>query len=255
MDDPSPTLLLLACAASFCAGFVDAFAGGGGLIQLPALLALLPGVPLPVVLGTNKGSAVFGTSVAAWRYARAVPLPWRSLVNGAIGAFFGATLGATLARHMETAVLQPVIWVALVGVATLTIVRPDFGRSGGGAERPVLGAFAGAAIGLYDGLIGPGTGTFLVAAFITFFSLDFLRAAGAAKVVNVGTNLGALVVFAKVDAVWWALALPMAAANMLGATLGAALSIRGGAPVVRRAFQLVSVLLILKLGYSLWSQL
>lgn len=250
---PDPTTLALACFASFFAGFVDAFAGGGGLIQLPALLALLPGVPIPLVLGTNKGAAVFGTAVAAARYRKAVVVPDRTIFGAAGAAFAGALGGAGLASRLDASTLEPLVLLALVAVVAWTIVRPEFGRQAAGRERPALGLVLGAGIGLYDGLVGPGTGTFLVVLLVACFGLDFLGASAGAKVVNVATNLAALAVFVAAGSVIWALSLPMACANMAGASLGARVAIAGGAPRVRRVFQAISVLLVARVGWSLWT--
>lgn len=225
-------------------------AGGGGLIQLPALLALMPEASLATVLGTNKGSSVWGTSLAFYRYARVVPLPWRSVGLAAGAAGVASALGALLARSIATETLKPLVLVALVGVAIFTFVKPDFGKIARGVERPAVAAALGAAIGLYDGMIGPGTGTFLIVAFIATLGLDFLGANAAAKGVNAATNLTAVLMFAASGNVRWAWSLPMAVANMAGGYLGSRFALAHGSAWVRRVFQVVIVALITKVAWD-----
>ena len=244
------TPLLLALAAAFLAGLVDAMAGGGGLIQLPALFVLLPHEAAVTVLGTNKASSIFGTSLAAWRYARAVPLPWRSVGGAVVAAFFASALGAATAQHVDGTMFKPAVLVVLVCVAIFTFVRPDYGAVAHARERPALGTLLGGLIGFYDGLVGPGTGTFLIFAFIATLALDFVQASGAAKAVNVATNLAAVLIFAATDHVKWAWSLPMAVANMAGSAVGARLALGGGARFVRRVFQAVIVALIAKVAWD-----
>ena len=247
---PLETPLLLACVAAGLAGFVDAVAGGGGLIQLPALLLLMPGVPVPMVLGTNKGSAIFGTAVATIRYARTVPVPWRTGGAAAAAAFVGSWFGARASSLLNPAMMRPLVLALLVGVAIFTFAKKDFGASGVGRERAVLGVLLGGVIGFYDGFFGPGTGTFLIFLFIWSLGLDFLGASAAAKAVNVATNLAALGSFALAGNVRWGWALPMGAANILGALMGANLAIAKGSAVVRRFFQGVIILLLARLTWD-----
>lgn len=244
--------LVLACAAAFVAGVVDAMAGGGGLIQLPALLALWPDAPMVSVLGTNKAASVWGTTVALGRYARTVALPWRSIGAAAAAAFVASAAGAELARHVDAAVFKPVVVVALALVAAFTFWRPDFGAVSGRMERPALGVALGALCGLYDGFLGPGTGTFLIFVFVGAFGLDFLGASASAKAVNLATNLAAILIFASAGHVRWSWSIPMGVANLVGGYLGARVALANGAPLVRRVFQVVIIGLIARLA---WDQL
>jgi uncharacterized membrane protein YfcA len=242
--------LALACAFSVLAGFVDAVAGGGGLIQLPALLALLPGVPVTTVLGTNKGASVFGTSVAAIRYARSVEVPWRSVVFAAAMAFAGSFVGAGLAKRIDPAFMRPLVLAMLLAVAAWTYFRPGFGMQSRGRELPIAAAALGALLGLYDGFFGPGTGTFLLVAFSATLGLDFLGASAAAKVVNVATNLAAIVAFQRSGDILWAWSLPMAACNMVGGLLGARTAIARGSGFVRKLVLVVVLALVAKVGWE-----
>lgn len=242
--------LALACAFSLLAGFVDAVAGGGGPIQLPALLMLMPGVPVTTVLGTNKGASVFGTSVAAIRYARSVAVPWRSVGLAAAAAFAGSFVGAGLAQRIDPAFMRPLVLVMLVAVAAWTYLRPPLGESPRGREQPFVGAAVGALLGLYDGFFGPGTGTFLLVAFTATLGLDFLGASAAAKVVNVATNLAAIVAFQRTGDVMWSWSLPMAACNMAGGLLGAHTAIARGSAFVRKLVLVVVSALVVKVGWE-----
>ena len=193
------TAMLL--AAALAAGALDAVAGGGGLIMLPALLVFGPAVPVATLLGTNKLAAVAGTGTAAATYLRRTAVDWRILGPAAALAVLAAAGGASVAGTIPATAYRPVIIVALAAVALIVILRPKLGLRSrahpGGTGRAITATLlAGAGIGLYDGLIGPGTGTFLLLTFTAVLGLDFLHASALAKVVNVGTNLGALVVFA-----------------------------------------------------------
>jgi len=244
--------IALACLAAFFAGLVDAMAGGGGLIQVPAVFALMPDAPVATVLGTNKGAAFWGTAAAAIRYARSVPLPWRSVGLAAGAAGVASAAGAMLARGLDASVLRPAILVALVLVAGFTFLRPDFGKLAGGVERPWLATALGAAIGLYDGMIGPGTGTFLIVAFIATLGLDFLGAGAGAKVVNATTNLAAILVFAWGGNIRWDWSIPMAVSSVAGNLIGARIALARGSGWVRTVFLVVSVALVGKLALDVY---
>jgi uncharacterized membrane protein YfcA len=208
-----------------------------------------------MVLGTNKGAALWGTGVAFWRYTRAVPLPWRSVALAAAAAAVASAGGALLARQIDTAAFKPVVVVVLVAVALFTWFRPEFGALARGRERPWLGAALGAAIGFYDGVVGPGTGTFLVFAFIAALGLDFLGASAAAKGVNLATNVAAVTMFALAGEVRWAWSLPMAVANMAGGYVGARLALSRGSAWVRRVFQVVVLALVARVAWDVASTL
>jgi hypothetical protein len=253
IDGGTATVGLLLLAAGF-AGFIDAVAGGGGLIQVPALLTALPGEPPATVFGTNKGSSIFGTANAAWRYARRIALPWEVALPAAAAAFVFSFGGAALVSLAPKELLRPLILALLVAVFVYTLFRRDFGTVaraptfGGSATRPAL--LAGALLGFYDGFFGPGAGSFMIFAFVRFFGLDFLRASSAAKVVNFSTNLAALAWFAPTGHVLWQLALAMALFNIAGAMAGSRLAIRHGSGFVRGVFLAVTAVLIVKFGYD-----
>lgn len=252
------TLAPLAMAALF-AGFVDSVAGGGGLIQVPALLVALPGEAPATVFGTNKGSSIFGTANAAWRYARRIPIPWEITLPTAGAAFVFSFLGAATVAWLPKEIVRPLVLALLVLVVAYTALKPDFGKMQGqvpAVGRPRWWALAvGAALGFYDGFFGPGAGSFMIFALVGLFGLDFLRASSAAKIVNLGTNAAALCFFVPTGHMLWVMALCMAVFNVLGAYVGTRLALRHGAGFVRWVFLAVSVMLIGKLGLDTFAAL
>ncbi|MEK6648914.1 MAG: TSUP family transporter [Actinomycetota bacterium] len=238
--------------AALCAGFVDAIAGGGGLVQLPALLIGLPESATVQVLGTNKLSSFFGTSAAAIMYRRRVKPDLAFTLTMALPAFFGSMSGAFLAAQIPTHSLRPLVLILLIAVVIYTWRNPTLGKievlRHTPRRRTAIAILAGAGIGFYDGIFGPGTGTFLMLVLVALLGFAFLTASSIAKVVNVSTNLGAIVVFGLHGVILWRLGLVLALANVLGGLLGAHIAIRGGSPLVRRVFLLVTVVLILKVG-------
>jgi hypothetical protein len=253
---PEPTTLQLALLVStaFAGGVVDAVAGGGGLITVPALLAV--GLPPQLAIGTNKGQAVFGVATALARFARA------GLVDGARAriafpcGLVGAVAGAAVVTAMSPQLLRPIVLALLVGAAAFVAFRPRRPRETARVPpRLVPAATAGIALvlGAYDGFFGPGAGTFLVVAFASLLGDSLQRASAEAKVVNFASCFAGVVVFAAKGFVAWKLALPMAVAQVAGAFLGAHLTVRRGDVVVRRVVLLVVVALVVKLARDLWS--
>ncbi len=251
----SPLALLVLCLAAFLAGAVDAVVGGGGLVQLPALLLFGPGGTAVHSLATNKLASVFGTAAAAAGYARRVPIDWRLVLPTAVVAFAGALGGAVLAAALPSDVLTAVVLLALIAVGIYTWRRPDLGaehapRFGRRARLAVLGA-GGLLIGFWDGLAGPGTGTFLVFGLVGLVGFAFLDASASAKVINTATNLGALAYFLPTGVVLLGLGLVMAASNVAGSLAGARVAVRRGSRFVRAVFLVVVTALIVSLAVKL----
>lgn len=250
-------VLLALCLAAFSAGLIDAMVGGGGLIQIPALFGLLPGYGHATLLGTNKISSVVGTTFAAYKYAKAIQVPWNAVVPATVMALIGAYCGAYIVTQISTEVLRLILPVLLIAVAVYTFFRKDLGsihapKLDKNRER-FFGACVGLTIGLYDGFFGPGTGSFLMVAFVVFFGFDFLAATAGAKMVNIACNLASLAWFAPAGHVIVSLGLLMAVFNLAGARVGASLAIRKGAGFVRKALLAVVFLLILRTSYdSYW---
>jgi hypothetical protein len=240
--------------AALLAGFIDAVAGGGGLVQVPALFAALPAESPATIFGTNKGSSIFGTANAAWRYARRIQLPWEVAAPAAAAAFCFSFLGAATVAWLPREVVRPLVLAMLVAVVAYTVWKPDFGRVQARRVRDELvrptALAAGALLGFYDGFFGPGAGSFMIFAFVGLFGLDFLRASSAAKVVNLATNAAALAYFVPTGHLLWVTALTMAVFNVIGALVGARLAIRHGSGFVRWVFLAVSTVLIGKFGYD-----
>ncbi len=249
--DGSGTALLLLLLAAATAGWVDAVVGGGGLVQLPVLL-LVGGLHPLQALATNKLASVAGTTTSALTYLRRTRTDLRTAGPMAVVALLMSTLGASVAANLPTAAIKPAIVVALVGVAALIAFRPSLGelaRPRREAAAHYLPAVALAvAVGFYDGVLGPGTGTFLVIGLITVVGYDFLHASATAKVVNAATNLGALLFFLPSGAVLVGLGVLMGAANVAGAYLGARMAIAKGNRFIRVVFLVVAALLIARLS-------
>lgn len=245
---------LFLLSASFLAGFVDSIAGGGGIVQLPALLIGLPNSPTAEVLGTNKLSAVFGTTTAAALYRKQIKPDPKVLIGMAIPAFFGSAAGALLASRIPTSSMRPMILVLLIAVAIYTWLKPDLGKLENlrhvPKQRIQIGVIAGALIGFYDGIFGPGTGSFLMLILVATLGYAFITASAIAKVVNVATNIGALIVFGINGAVIWQIGIIMGFANITGAIIGSRLAIKGGSTLVRKVFLLVTVVLIVRVGIA-----
>ncbi|TMR19101.1 sulfite exporter TauE/SafE family protein [Nonomuraea turkmeniaca] len=244
-------LVLLVAAAG--AGWVDAVVGGGGLLQLPAIM--ITGMPTVEAMATNKLSSVFGTTSAAVAYARSTKVDRQVAIPGAGMAVLSAGLGAWAAAAISAEVLRPAVMVVLLAVAAFVTLRPSFGsvpqphlRTGARVVAAV--AVAGVGIAFYDGIMGPGTGTFLIIAFTTILGLDFVSASASAKIINIGTNVGALVVFGLQGHVQWALGLGMAVCNVAGAQVGARMALKRGTAFVRIVLLCVVAAMVVRLGWQ-----
>jgi uncharacterized protein len=250
LDLLTVVLLLL---AGLTAGWVDAVVGGGGLVQLPALL-LVPGISPVQALATNKLASIMGTSVSALTYYRRVGPDLRTAGPMAVAALLGAVGGAALATRIPAELFRPIILVVLVGVALYTVLKPSLGRTsdlrwvGNGHRWAAAGI--GLVIGAYDGLLGPGTGTFFVISLVSALGYAFLPASALAKIANFATNLGALIYFVPHGAVIWGLGLAIGAANLVGGYVGARMAVARGSAFVRVVFVVVVGALIVKLGYD-----
>jgi uncharacterized membrane protein YfcA len=248
---------LLLSAALF-AGLVDSMAGGGGLIQIPTLLQVLGNQSYPVVFGTNKLSSIVGTSAAAVRYARRVDIPWNTLLPAVLAALPGAFLGAWALSYVPREWMSLTVPVLLSGVAWYTWRNKSFGlhsvqRVWSEGKTQVISGTLGFCIGFYDGIFGPGTGTFLMLGFVALLGFDFLMATACAKFVNVACNFAALLRFGLDGHLIVGLGLGMAAFNLLGSHIGSSLALAHGAALVRRVLLALVVVLICKTGWDAYS--
>lgn len=254
MDAPDLLTAALLAGVALVAGAVDAVAGGGGLLTLPALL--WAGLPPHLALGTNKGQSVFGSGTALLRYRRA------GLVDLAQArwtfplALAGSAAGAALVLRVSPERLRPLVLALLAAAAVFVALRrpgspasaPRAPRAG--RARHLLAGGLALLIGAYDGFFGPGTGTFLIVAFVALLGDRLARASAEAKVVNFASNLAALALFAWRGTVVWHLALPMAAGQLAGGWLGAHLAVRRGDALVRTAVVVIALALAARLGWQ-----
>ncbi|SDE48090.1 sulfite exporter TauE/SafE family protein [Auraticoccus monumenti] len=248
-------LVLLLVGVAFLAGWVDAVVGGGGLIQLPALLLTLPDdTPVPAISGTNKLSSVAGTTIATITYLRRIRPDWAVVVPLVVTAAAGSAAGAQLVRLLPRDAFTPIVLVALVVVGIYTVRRPQLGleheprHSGSGMVWRT--AAIGLGVGVYDGFLGPGTGSFFVILIVAVLGHGFLQATAKAKLANLTTNVAAIGVLAWHGQVYWVLGGLMAAANLVGGFTGAKMALRHGSGFVRRVFLLVVGLMVLRLGWD-----
>jgi uncharacterized protein len=250
--------LTLLCAFAFCAGMIDAVVGGGGLIQIPALVNVFPEAQPATIFGTNKFSSVWGTTVAARSYAGKVHIPWKLVLPAALSAFAMAFLGAATVSSIPQGVLRPLVLWLVVVMAIYIFRKKDFGAIQKpleiGTRERVLSVLIGGGIGFYDGLFGPGTGSFLIFLiflFIHYLALDFLQATASAKFVNLATNIAALMFFVPTGHVLYEIAIPMAIFNMLGAYTGTRVAMKRGTAFIRGLFLFLLAVLILKLAWDM----
>lgn len=240
--------------ASALAGFVDAIVGGGGLILVPAMFAAFPHAAPATLFGTNKSAAVWGTAMSTWQYSRRIRITWPMIIPGIVAAGVGAFSGAWAVTLVNPDFLRKLLPFILLGVLLYTLAKKELGRE----HTPMhslrttqwLTAGIGLVVGFYDGFFGPGTGSFFVFLLVRLLGYDFLNASINAKLMNVTTNLAAIVLFAMKGHVWWHFAVPLAIANVLGSVLGTWMALRHGAGFVRVIFIVVVSLLICKTGWD-----
>ena len=242
-----PLLLLALAGVGLLAGFVDAIAGGGGMIALPALLSA--GLPPVAALATNKLQGSIGTAMAALTFWRRGYVSLRALLPAALLTFAGSLTGALVVRQLDVSLLNVAVPVALIGIALYFLFAPNLSdadkvaRLSFGRFVPVMGF----TLGFYDGIFGPGTGSFFTIGFVMLFGLGLTRASGNTKVLNLVSNLAALAIFIPSGDVVWPVAIAMACGQVLGGYIGARTGIRFGARVIRPLVVLVSVALALRL--------
>ena len=251
MEISLEVLIFLVLASGF-AGFVDSIAGGGGLIQLPSLLISMPNTAHSLLLGTNKLPSFLGTLGATASYLRKVKPDFKLAFVMAIPAFIGSGLGASVATNIPKDAFKPIILFMLIIVAVYTWRKKELGLVEdfrfARRHQVAMGAIAGLVIGFYDGIFGPGTGSFLMLILVASLGYAFITASAIAKVVNVATNVGAIMIFGFNGAVIWQIGIIMGVANISGAILGSRLAIKGGSTLVRKVFLIVTVALIIKVG-------
>ena len=246
--------IIILCLASFGAGFVDSIVGGGGLIQLPVLMMVLPQYPVVTLLGTNKLVSVTGTAFSAYRFSRHIPFIRTIIIPAILSAFLFSFLGAYTVSIMSNEFLKPFFMVLLFCVFLLTIRNKTFGLVDHDhnvvipAWKPIV---IGSILGFYDGFFGPGTGTFLIIAFVGLMGMTFVQGSAYAKIINLTTNLAAILLFMFKGTFLFKYALPMILFNVLGAVMGVLLALLRGNTFVRGLLRVIVLLTILKLGYQI----
>ena len=252
------TLLLLALLA-FMAGFVDAVVGGGGLIQLPALLVTLPNAPLPTIFGTNKIAALSGTSIAAFQYARRISFNVRLLITISLASFIASYFGAKIVSVINPATLKPIILIILIAIVIYTFLKKDLGKIQKkqlpASRQMIFGAAIGLVIGFYDGFFGPGTGSFFVLAFVLVLGFEFVQASAYAKIVNCMTNISALIVFVRQGNYIFGIAVLMAIFNISGSIIGSKMALKRGNGFIRIFFLIIVSVMIIRYGYDVFKSI
>ncbi|HEU5222420.1 MAG TPA: TSUP family transporter [Candidatus Lumbricidophila sp.] len=248
------TLLLLG-VAGFVAGFVDAAVGGGGLIQLPALVIAFPHAAPLQLLATNKLASFMGTSMSSVTYLRRVKPDVHTLVPLMVLAFAGSLAGAGAASLLNREQFEPIILALLVLVGAWVLFKPKLGE-GTTLKHPkhrhlVLAGLTGLVIGFYDGALGPGTGSFFTFALVGLLGYSFLDASAKSRLANWGTNLAALVIFIPQNAVMWNVGLVVGLANLAGAYVGARVAVAKGSGFVRVLFLVIVAAFVIKIGSDL----
>lgn len=249
-------IIVLLCIASFVAGFIDAVVGGGGLIQTPAALILMPSQSVATIIGTLKIPALSGTSVATYQYLKKATVKWKLFAIMAIVSFVFAYLGSSLLNVMKSDFMKPLLFVILVLLMIYTYLKKDFGQFQVDKltqkQIYIYAILICVFIGFYDGFIGPGTGSLLIMAFIAILGFDFLQANIYAKLVNLATNIGSITLFVIKGKIIWSVAIPMAVCNATGAWLGARLAISKGNGFIRVFFLFVVGIALLRFGYDVF---
>jgi uncharacterized protein len=239
------TTIIILCLVAFLAGFVDAIVGGGGLIQTPTAILMLPQFPVATVIGSLKIPSFSGTAFAARQYLKRQKVNWQLLGLMMCVAMVASFGGSQLLTIVSNSFMKPLLLVVLVFVAIYTYSKKNFGnqtiKQHSSKQQLWYGLAISVVIGFYDGFIGPGAGSFLVLAFVSIMGYDFLLASTNAKMVNLATNAGSIVLFLLKGKIIWAIALPMAASNAVGGIIGAKFAISKGNQFIRIFFLLVVI--------------
>jgi uncharacterized membrane protein YfcA len=249
------SLWLLTALAGFAAGLIDSIVGGGGLVLTPAMLNLHPGLHILQAIGTQRTSSIMGTSVAAWNYLRKIRVERSIIVPACISALCASAIGVQFAKRIDPDILKWTVLILCVVLALYTALKKDLGMKEERRFHPKHESIAaiaiGASTGFYNGLIGPGTGTIMVFAFVSFLGLDFLKSSAVSKAANVSADLSSWTVLMLSGFVLWVLAVPLIIGNMLGSYIGSHMAIRKGQAFVRAVFLIIVISLIARQAWQL----
>jgi hypothetical protein len=254
--DYGAVLIITLFVFSFVAGFIDAIGGGGGLIQLPALLIAFPKIPMPTIFGTNKIPSFAGTAISAFQYAKRVKFNYTLLILISISAGIASYSGARFVSYVDINKLKPLVLIVLVVIAAYTFLKKDFGsaqtKNLSTKRQYGYGVFMGMLVGFYDGFFGPGTGSLFMLCFVVVLGFDFVQASAYSKLINCITNLSALIVFIRQGHYILELAIPLAVCNISGNWIGPRLAIQKGNKFIRVIFLMIVTLMILRYGYDVF---
>ncbi|MBX9785630.1 MAG: TSUP family transporter [Chitinophagaceae bacterium] len=247
-------ILILVCAGALLSGFIDAVVGGGGLIQVPLLLILFPQFTHVQVIATNRFASLAGTSVAAFHYLRNVGVDTAVVATAGIASAITAFGGTFVMKLIAPETFKPILLLVIVVLAIYTFTKKDFGIDHlpryKGAKLLVVCGLIGAALGFYNGFIGPGTGSLLVFSLVSIAGMSFLHASSSSKVINAIADAASLVGFFLSKAVVFKIAIPMMLCNMLGGYIGSKAALLKGNSFIRYVFLLVMIILIVRLGWD-----
>ncbi|MEJ2631710.1 MAG: TSUP family transporter [Acidihalobacter sp.] len=249
--------LVALCFFAFCGGLIDAAVGGGGLVQIPALIHALPNSSLATVFGTNKLAVFLGNSFSISRYLRRVKIIWKLVIPIMVSAFIFSFIGALSVSLVPRSLMEYFVFFVLIIMAIYTFINKDLGRIHSdipiGTREILTGIILGGLIGFYDGLFGPGSGSLLLFFFVKHFGFDFLNASASAKLVNLGTFSAALLFFIPSGHVLWIMGGIVGICNIAGAITGVFLSLRSGSGFIRIYFLILLLFLIGRLGVSIFT--
>ena len=255
LTDYSLLTLLLLSLFAFAAGFIDAAVGGGGLIQLPALLIQFHDTPLPTLFGTNKIAALSVNSVAAYQYSKRIKYNFKLLVVIAVSAFIASYLGANAVSHLNVKALKPIVLVILILIAIYTFSTKDLGlkqtKNISLYRQMMYGSLIGLIVGFYDGFFGPGTGSFFVLGFVVILGFEFVVASAYAKIINCMTNISALFVFVRQGNYMLGIAVLMSVCNIAGNFAGSRMALKKGNSYIRVVFLVIVSMMIARYGYDI----
>lgn len=248
------TEALIVGAASLFAGAIDAIVGGGGLILVPALFLSYPTASPQALLGTNKIAAIAGTTVSAMRFARSISLEWKVLGPAAGVALLGSLGGAWALTVVDPAWLRRALPIVLCALLLYTLAKKDFGSSNSPPHsyrlRLSIVSCIALLVGFYDGLFGPGAGSFMIFLLVRYLRVDFLTASASAKVLNIASNAAAIALLSMRGAIWWEVGALLAIANVIGSVIGSRMALRYGSGFVKKVFVIVVSALICRTAWT-----
>ena len=251
--------IIILCVVAFIAGFVDAVVGGGGLIQTPTAILLLPQFPVATVIGSLKIPSFSGTAFAAYHYLKKQQVNWKLLGIMMCVAMMASFLGSQLLTTVSNGFMKPLLLLVLIFVAIYTYTKKNFGhqtiKQYSEKKLLVFGLSISLVIGFYDGFIGPGAGSFLVLAFVSIMGYDFLLASTNAKMLNLATNAGSIILFLIKGKIVWAVSLPMAVSNAFGGMIGAKFAIKKGNNFIRIFFLVIVIVTLLRFAWDVFQPL